>query len=285
MSWLRACCILVALSLLIAQHGMAQQSTPAESSVSSQEVLAVVNGTELTKMHFDMLIQQYRPEQQQAAQSNKGQVMRQLVMQEILAQEGKRLQLDQAPQFQALLRLQNNNALARSVVSKYVDEKSGVTAEVVRKHYDTNQATYTGEEQITASHILVKTEAEAREALKELKQGKDFAEVAKAKSTGPSGPKGGALGSFSRGRMVPAFEEAAFALKAGEVSEPVQTQFGYHIITVTDRAEMSIKPFEAVQEEIRQSLVSEYINTLLEDLQGKAAIEIKNSDYSFEEQP
>jgi parvulin-like peptidyl-prolyl isomerase len=199
-----------------------------------------------------------------------------------LAQEGKRLHLDQDPQVQALVQLQQNTVLARSVVRKYVDEKSGVTDELMRQHYDAHQATYTTEEQITASHILVKTEAEAREALKELKQGKAFEEVAKAKSTGPSGPSGGSLGTFGRGRMVPEFEEAAFALKVGELSEPVLTQFGYHIITVTDRVEAHIKPFEEVKEDIRETLVSEYVDGLLKELRSKATVEIKNPDYKFE---
>lgn len=282
MSWVRTGSILLVLLLCAAQQGMAQQAAPAESSQPSKEILAVVNGSALSKLHFDLLIEQYRPEAQQWAETNKGQVMRQLVLQEILAQEGKRMRLDQDPQVQALLQLQHNTVLARSVVRKYVDEKSGVTDEVIRKHYDAHQASYTAEEQITASHILVKTEAEAREVLNDLKQGKDFAEVAKAKSTGPSGPDGGSLGTFGRGRMVPDFEEAAFALKVGELSEPVKTQFGYHIITVTDRVEAHVKPFDEVREDIRETLVSEYIDTLLNDLRGKATVEIKNPDYKFE---
>ena len=279
MSWVRTGSILFVLSLCVAQPSVAQQATPAEPS---QETLAVVNGTELTKLHFDLLIEQYRPEAQQWAQTNKGQVMRQLVLQEILAQEGKRLHLDQDPQVQALVQLQQNSVLARSVVRKYVDEKSGVTDEMMRQHYDAHQANYAAEEQITASHILVKTETEAREVLNELKQGKDFEEVAKIKSTGPSGPSGGSLGTFGRGRMVPEFEEAAFALKKGELSEPVQTQFGYHIIAVTDRVEARVKPFEEVKEDIRETLVSEYIDGLLKELRSKATVEIKNPDYKFE---
>jgi parvulin-like peptidyl-prolyl isomerase len=279
MSWVRTGSILFVLLLCVAQASVAQQATPVEPA---QETLAVVNGTELTKLHFDLLIEQYRPEAQQWAQTNKGQVMRQLVLQEILAQEGKRLRLDQDPQVQALVQLQQNTVLARSVVRKYVDEKSGVTDEVMRQHYDAHQATYTTEEQITASHILVKTEAEAHEVLKELKQGKAFEEVAKVKSTGPSGPSGGSLGTFGRGRMVPEFEEAAFALKVGEISEPVLTQFGYHIISVTDRVEAHIKPFEEVKEDIRETLVSAYIDGLLKELRSKATVEIKHSDYKFD---
>lgn len=282
MSWFNTCSILLALHLLMAASARAQQAAPVESASSSQEVLAVVNGKELTKLHFDLLIQQYRPEAKQWAQTNKGQAMRQLVLQEILAQEGQRLHLDQDREVQVLVQLQNSNILARSVVRKYIDEKSGVTDNTIRQYYDTHQGDYNTEEQITASHILVQTEAEAREVLKELKQGKDFAEVAKAKSIGPSAPNGGSLGTFGRGRMVPDFEEAAFALKAGEISEPVQTQFGHHIIKVTERLEPHVKPFDEVKEDIRETLISHYVDTLLEELRHKATVEIKNSEYNFD---
>ena len=88
--------------------------------------------------------------------------------------------------------------------------------------------------QVRASHILVSTEQDARNILGQLNAGKKFAELAKQYSSCPSGAKGGDLGFFTRGRMVPEFEAAAFSLKTGQVSEPVKTAFGYHIIMVTD---------------------------------------------------
>jgi peptidyl-prolyl cis-trans isomerase C len=272
-----------ALVLTYAVHtGVAQQATPAPSGDATQEVLATVNGVDITKLHFDMLLEQYRPESRQWAESNKGQVLRQLVLQEVLAQEGKRLKLDRDPQVQAQLAVQTNTTLARSVVRKYVDEKSQVTDAKLQGHYDAHQQEYVVGEQINASHILVQTKDEAENVLKELKEGKPFAEVAKARSIGPSAPNGGELGTFGRGRMVPAFEKAAFALKVGEISEPVQTQFGYHVITVTDRQEARTRPFDEVKEEIRESLVSAYIEGLVEELHQKATVQVKNPDYKFE---
>ncbi len=87
---------------------------------------------------------------------------------------------------------------------------------------------------VHALHILVKTEAEANELLFDLKRGKDFGEVAKERSLCPSGKKGGDLGWFGKGQMVPEFDKAAFTLKVGEISKPVKTQFGYHIIKVVE---------------------------------------------------
>lgn len=91
--------------------------------------------------------------------------------------------------------------------------------------------------EIRASHILVKTEDEANKLYEEIKAGKDFADVAAAVSLCPSGASGGDLGYFGKGMMVKPFEDAAFALNIGELSKPVQTQFGWHLIVVTDKAE------------------------------------------------
>jgi len=241
----------------------------------------VVDGEPLTQLYYDQFIQQYSPQVRAMAQQQKGRFMRELILQELLAKEGKRQQIDQDPEVQIRLRMQMNNTLARTMVQKSVEEQSDITDDKLKAHYDANKSHYREEETVTASHILVKTEPEAQALLEALKGGKDFAELAKEKSTGPSGPQGGSLGSFGRGRMVPAFEQAAFALKPGEVSEPVQTQFGWHVIKVTEHTEGKQQDFEQAKEEIRKTLVSDYIQSLLQGLQEKATIEIKNPEYQF----
>ena len=193
MSWLRTGLIVMVICLLAVSHGMAQKADSASKSDAdaAKEVLATVNGTPLTQLDYDQLLQQYRPEARAMAEKNKGRFMRELVLQELLAQEGKRLKVEDDPALQSRLKIQKNGAIARAVVQKYIKEEANVTDERMRSHYDENKASYTEGEQVSASHILVKTEDEAKEVLKEIKAGKDFAEVAKAKSTGPSGPKGG----------------------------------------------------------------------------------------------
>ncbi|RKY25347.1 MAG: hypothetical protein DRP62_01485 [Planctomycetota bacterium] len=112
--------------------------------------------------------------------------------------------------------------------------------------------------------------AKTRELLKQIKDGADFATLAKANSSCPSAQKGGDLGFFSRGRMVPAFEKAAFELKVGQVSDIVETQFGYHIIKLTDRKDAVVKTFEQAKDDIikmlaqkkQGELVKEYIDSL-----------------------
>lgn len=284
-SWLRISSTLIACGLLlgVSMQAHAQDKTETPAKDPSKEVLAVINGQPLTQLDYNQFIQQYSPQVRSMAERDKGRFMRELVLQELLAQEGKRQQVDQDPEVQIRLRTQMNNTLARAVVQKSLREKSGITDEKLKAHYDANKGNYQEGETVTASHILVKTEPEAKALLEELKNGKDFAELAKEKSTGPSGPQGGSLGSFGRGRMVPAFEKAAFSLKAGEVSEPVKTRFGWHVIKVTEHTEGKQQDFDQAKEQIRQALEREYIQTMIQGLQDKAAIEIKNPDYQFDQ--
>ncbi|MFA5240307.1 MAG: peptidylprolyl isomerase [Phycisphaerae bacterium] len=148
--------------------------------------------------------------------------------------------------------------------------KINVKEEDAKKYYDENKKEFEIPEQVRASHILItpKTtdpnadpntakaaaKAKAEDLLKQIKDGADFAELAKANSDCPSSKQGGDLDFFGKGQMVPAFEEAAFALKTGEVSDVVETQFGYHIIKATDRKEAGVIPFEQAKEDIIKML-------------------------------
>ncbi|NVN99322.1 MAG: peptidylprolyl isomerase [Geobacteraceae bacterium] len=152
------------------------------------------------------------------------------------------------------------------VITNYIETKIApsiaVTDEEIKKFYEDNKAGLVEEPQVKASHILigvdsaaapvVKAEAKAKaEAiLKELKGGKDFAEAAKANSTCPSKDQGGDLGFFGKGQMVPAFEQAAFSMKPGELSDVVETQFGYHIIKVTEKKESDPPKLEELKDKI-----------------------------------
>lgn len=149
---------------------------------------------------------------------------------------------------------------ARALHNDYFIKKiqPSVTDEMVRARYEKEIAGLTPEQQLKARHILVKTEDEAKAIIAELEGGADFAELAKAKSTGPSGPRGGDLGTFGKGQMVPAFESAAFALEKGAFSkQPVQTQFGFHVILVEDKIDQPLPTFEQSQQQLRQVLLSE----------------------------
>jgi peptidyl-prolyl cis-trans isomerase C len=179
--------------------------------------------------------------------------------------------------------------LEEKVMAMQWEGKINITEADAKKHFDSDPANYAVEEKVRASHILImpdatgdpneakpKALAKIQDLLKQVKEGADFAELAKANSACGSAPRGGDLGSFGRGAMVPPFEKAAFAMKVGEVSDIVETQFGYHIIKKTDHQEASQPTFEDVKEKIIEELTAAKQNEIAQkyvaSLKAKATI-------------
>lgn len=143
-------------------------------------------------------------------------------------------------------------------LEKLMKSRITVTDEEIKEYFELNRGQFVQEEQIKASHILVDSEEKAREVRQKLTEGQDFAALAKEYSSDTSNKdQGGDLGLVSRGQMVPEFEEAAFALAAGEISEPIQTEFGYHIIKVSEIMAAHEGTLEENQEEIRETLFNQ----------------------------
>jgi len=183
--------------------------------------------------------------------------------------------------------------------------KVNVTEDDVKKYYAENTAQFKTPEQIRASHILIrpditdpntdpnqakaKAKAKTQELLEQVKNGADFAALAKANSGCPSAEKGGDLGFFEKGKMVPAFEEAAFALKVGQVSDIVETTYGYHIIKITDHKDASDIPFEQAKDDIIKTLTQQkqakLANDYIESLRAKANITYPSTKGSNIEEP
>ena len=148
-----------------------------------------------------------------------------------------------------------------------------------RAVYDKQVGAVKAPEEVRARHILVKEKEKAREIAEKIKHGTDFEALAKEFSLDPgSKDRGGDLGYFVKGQMVPPFEAAVFALKAGEVSEPIETQFGWHIIKLEDKRQRPPPPFEAVKERIVNQMILEKAQAAVTDLRGKAKIEFVDAD-------
>jgi peptidyl-prolyl cis-trans isomerase C len=185
-------------------------------------------------------------------------------------------------------RIRNKMLIQQLIDDKFV-QKTKISDDEIKTFYEGNKESFKSPEQVQASHILIKIEdpadekkkQEARKKIediqKQIKAGGDFAELAKKYSQCPSNAKGGDLGLFSRGKMVKPFEDAAFALKKGEVSDIVETSFGYHIIKVTDKKAESMMSLEKVKPQIenylKQQKVRKDLISFLDSLKSKAKIE------------
>jgi peptidyl-prolyl cis-trans isomerase C len=180
-------------------------------------------------------------------------------------------------------------AIQKLIIDKFVN-KTTIPEKDMKDYYEKHPDMFKQPEQVQASHILVKTSAEPTESEKEealkkireiqekVKAGEDFAELAKAQSQCPSSAKGGDLGYFGRGQMVPPFEKAAFSMKPGEVSDVVTTQFGFHLIKVTDKKPETTVPYDEMKDRISQFLkqekVQKEVKELVDKLREKAKVEV-----------
>ena len=167
-----------------------------------------------------------------------------------------------------------NRVLGDTYISRAVE--ADITDEAIASAYEIFAADTASREQVTASHILLETEEEARSVIAALNDGADFATLAKEKSTGPSGPNGGALGAFGRGQMVPAFEAAAFGMPVGSFSDnPVQTQFGWHVIQVSDKGIEEAPALDQMRDQIAANLSRQSFARIVETLRVGTTIEIR----------
>ncbi|SLN43789.1 peptidylprolyl isomerase [Ruegeria meonggei] len=240
----------------------------AETKPDASTVVARVNGDEITLGHVIATVATLPPQYQQVEDDVLYDfIIEQLIQQQLLGQEQDNLTKLNA------LALENESRSLRAVQTVNALVGDAVTDDAIQAAYDAQFAEFQGADEYNASHILVESEEEANEIKAQLDDGADFAEMAKEKSTGPSGPNGGELGWFGAGRMVPEFETAVIGLEKDQVSDPVKTQFGWHVIVLNDKRKSEAPALDSVREELAQTLQQEAIQTRIDELTQQAQIE------------
>lgn len=259
------------LPLVFALGVTASAAFAQEKSYDAETVLAEVNGTSITLGNV-IAMRMRLPEQYQNLPDEVlyGGILDQLIDQVVLSDYVKAQDGFDARAVDLVIENERRGILSSSLVEEYMAEPLAEGA--LQEAYDAQIGAAPAEEEINASHILVKTEEEAKALVEALTGGADFAELAKENSTGPSGPNGGQLGWFGKGQMVPAFEAAALALEVGTVSAPVETQFGWHVIMLNEKREKPKPPMEAVEKQLLEQLQQQALEAKLQVIRDKATI-------------
>lgn len=252
----------VAVTALLALPVAAQDAPTADT------VLATVNGKDITLGHL-IAMQQMLPPQYQELPDNVlfDGLLEQLVQQEILAAVAEQ---DITRRMELGLENERRAFLAAMLLDNI--GMADLPEAEVQAEYDAQYGSLGPVVEYNAAHILVETEEAAQALITELAEGADFAELAQERSIGPSGPNGGDLGWFGAGMMVPEFEQAVFALEVGQVSAPVQTQFGWHVIILNETREQEPPGLEQVRAELEDGLRRARVDTAITELSAGADV-------------
>lgn len=251
------------------------EGTPAAaaSGAKTGTVVVEIGNEKITLEEINAMIKEIPEQYQPMAEAHKDMFADSVINQKLLYNEAAKLNLDKDAAVQKQIEEARKEIIIKEYLRREVEEKAVVSDEDAKKYYEANKDKFKDAEKIKVSHILVETEAEANDVLAKLNGGADFAALAKEKSTCPSKEKGGELGLISKGQTVPEFENAAFALQAGQVSGIVKSQFGYHIIKVTEKQPEKVLSYDEVKDQLKQMLLAdkqkERFEQILKDLKDK----------------
>ncbi|MEO1106065.1 MAG: peptidylprolyl isomerase [Pseudomonadota bacterium] len=247
---------------------------PAVAQEGDNPVLATVNGEEITAADVAFAVDTLGNALERVPAGQRPQMVLDLMIDmQLLAEAAEKAGFSDDPVVERRVEYYRTQTLRDLYMEQLIEEQ--VTDEAIRARYDREAAELGPSKEVSARHILVDEEDKAKELIAEIEGGGDFAEIAEANSKDPgSASRGGSLGFFRQGQMVPPFEEAAFALEPGEMtSEPVQSQFGYHIIKVDEVRDVPVPAFEQVAESVRELMIREAFVNEVARLKETAEIE------------
>lgn len=236
------------------------------------KVLAKVDGVEITDEDMRLALEDVGPglPQQLQGKARDGYLMDYLIDSKLVAKKAEAEKLADTPEFKKRLEFMREKALMETELSRIA--RTAATEDAIKKTYEEAKAKQKPEDEVRARHILVEKEDEARDVVKRLKAGEDFAKVAKDVSKDP-GSEGGDLGWFSKERMVPEFSDAAFKLAPGQLSDPVKSQFGWHVIKVEEKRQKPFPTLEQVKDQVLRYVVQKAQSEVVLKLRESARIE------------
>lgn len=256
---------------LVAVPAMAQEKA---ATAGDDPVVARVNGDEIRRSE---IVREFQSVGSQAAQLPASvlypQLLEKAIVTKLVSKQGYAQKLDNDKEVKDRLKMSEAQIVADIYVHRTIQPK--ITDDKIKSRYDQLASKYKPEDEVRARHILVPTEAEASDIIKQLKGGADFQKLAAEKSKDSGSMKqGGDLGYFVKESMVKPFADAAFALKNGEITEkPVKTDFGYHVIKVEDRRKSAPPPLAEVKDQIMNQVGQEMVQSMIKDMIAKAKIE------------
>jgi peptidyl-prolyl cis-trans isomerase C len=235
-------------------------------SKKPNEILARIDDKIITLEEFNKRIDRLPKHYQDIAKTQKAKFLDDIIMEELLYKEALRSKIDKDPETQEVIAEARKKILISRLIKDRVEDKVFVSEEELKKYYDEHSEEFILPERWRASHILVDTLEEAEEIKDLLSQGLPFEKLAEERSKDATSKQSGDVGYFSKGQLIPEFEQTCFKLDVGEISDIVKTQFGYHIVKLTDRKSPEVQEFSVVKELIKKELEREQKKKLLEEL-------------------
>jgi peptidyl-prolyl cis-trans isomerase C len=264
------------------------------TALAQDDVLAEFGDEKMTVSDLDRAIGYLDAQKQKLIEQNpqyKEQLLNQLVQSMVIADLARKAGYEKRPDVADQLKFYTNGLLATLYIKTEVIDNIEVSEEDIKAFYKEHESEYQTPEMVQARHILFRVDSDtspeekkeilkkAEDILQRIKSGEDFAELAKEYSDDTiTKENGGDLGFFGRGRMVKSFEDAVFALNSGEVSEIIETKFGYHIIKVDEKKAAALEPYDTVKDSIKQKLSQERVQTAITEFTEKA---MKDADVKF----
>ena len=260
----------IALAACVAFIGLQGQVLAQDADA----VVAKVGNLEITQSELDLAVANLDPQLSQLPdEQKKVAALSGAIDVKLLAGNAEGEGLKDDAEFKKRMAFIADRELHNLYFKKHVVD--AVTDDEVKARYEKEIAALPKQEEVRARHILVKSEDEAKAIIADLDAGKDFVELAKAKSTDPNKSEGGDLGYFTKGRMVPEFEEAAFAMEKGSYSKtPVKTQFGFHVIKLEDKRDAAPPAYETVAAQVRQLVMRDKYLAIIEKAKVDQKVEI-----------